>query len=591
MKRRGLNVLIAATLGLGLFAVGGVVPAHADYAAITNIGVASGGNGTATYNVCFATGNLPSYNYGGVTIAGAHGQVNVPLRYTGSLCGYDSYGTPIYLLQASFSGLQGQYKFQAAGAASSQGTPATVDPGSAFQTNGYGDSVGTLCHVDFDAGQSQGLQGCAPEGRPGTGDGGYGNIYGGGTPPPANTPTNTPTSTPTNVPTNTPQPGATNPPVSSSGTNTPTPTTSTGGVTGPQPGANATTASTTTGSASQTQATPTASPTQLSVVVVTSNGNNPPPSNGSNNDTSQGPVVSVGNPPANNGNTTPGKGNGSGSRHGSTSTQHTSTRHTSPGASHATVTTHTSSHNAQGSALHVTIGPALVQPGATKRIKVSFVPHARVRVTVSYPVALMAAPAMTPKATHKLASQTIVIGAASAPVAMVAPSSAAVTTQARTGVTDSHGRLLLIVSIPSTVKLHNGRAVALVHVTADADNHHATAKTHFDISDMTVNLTAGSITNCAQVNTVTVRYQPHVPVQIVLEFPHNQRVILAGRTNAHGYNADHVNVTYNKADNPLRIKAMVYDIRTGRARRMEQASALVTIPQSCRKDNSVIVGG
>jgi hypothetical protein len=197
----------------------------------------------------------------------------------------------------------------------------------------------------------------------------------------------------------------------------------------------------------------------------------------------------------------------------------------------------------------VTVLEPLVRPGATEHIAVSYVAHALMQANVAFPG--------------------------------VRPFSL----RGRTGI---HGRLVLTVTVPRTIKLSHGRAAALVAVSAVADKARAQVKRVLSISDMVVSVAANSIVNCVQIQTVRVAYHPNAPLRVVLLFPHGHHLTLSTRTDRHGQAMVRVSVTYVHADSPVRIGVQASDATAG-AQRMESTAISVTLPTACQKAPAAIV--
>src|SRR5919201_4360489 len=169
MIRRGLRASMVVALGVGLCAVRSTLAAGADspYVYITNIAVQTPGDGaTATYRLCVMTSDPPTSLYGGVTIqdpAPSTSQPATSISYTGLGC-----GSNLYLFQAKFTKLTaGHYTFVSSILGALDGAITSADPGTAFQTNGTGSTVGNGCQVNFDPSQAQPFANCTAVGMHG----------------------------------------------------------------------------------------------------------------------------------------------------------------------------------------------------------------------------------------------------------------------------------------------------------------------------------------------------------------------------------------------------------------------------------------
>jgi hypothetical protein len=196
-----------------------------------------------------------------------------------------------------------------------------------------------------------------------------------------------------------------------------------------------------------------------------------------------------------------------------------------------------------GPALHATVLEPLVRPGATEHIAVSYVAHALVQATVGFPGVR--------------------------PFAL----------RGRTGI---HGRLVLTVTVPRTLKLSHGRATARVTVSAVSNNGRRQVTRVLSISDMVVSVTVNAIVNCVQIQTVHVVYHPNTPLRVVLLFPHGRHLTLSTRADRHGNAMVQARVTYVHADSPVRIGVQARDATAG-AQRMESTAISVALPTACQK--------
>jgi hypothetical protein len=202
-----------------------------------------------------------------------------------------------------------------------------------------------------------------------------------------------------------------------------------------------------------------------------------------------------------------------------------------------------------GPALRATVLEPLVRPGATQRIAVSYVAHALVQASVAFP---------------------------------------GVRPFALRGRTDSHGHLVLTVTVPRTIKLGHGRATALVTMSAVSDKGRAQVTRVLSISDMVLSVASGHIVNCMQTATVRVAYHPNAPLRVVLLFPHGRHLTLSTRTDEHGNAMVRARVTYVHANSPVRIGVQASDAAAG-ARRMESTAFSVALPTACQKAPAAIV--
>jgi hypothetical protein len=470
MIRRGLRAFMVVALGVGLCAVRSTLAAGADspYVYITNIAVRTPGDGaTATYRLCVMTSDPPTSLYGGVTIqdpAPSTSQRAASISYTGLGC-----GSNLYLFQARFTKLTaGHYTFVSAILGALDGAITSADPGTAFQTNGTGSTVGNGCQVNFDPSQAQPFANCTAVGM-------HGDLTDNAPPPTA---------------TSTPMPSA---------TMTPVPPTATGA-------SGATTAPTRTPQATVTSAPPstptgTALPTNTPTAIIVGGGPTATPTA------------------------------------------------TSPGAPTPRPVGVLPQTRTLRPALRVTVLQPLVRPGATQHIAVSYVAHALVQAGVAFP-------GVRPFALH--------------------------------GRTDSHGHLVLTVTVPRTIKLSHGRATALVTMSAVSDKGRAQVTRVLSISDMVLSVARGHIVNCMQTATVHVAYHPNTPLRVVLLFPHGRQLTLSTRTDQHGNAMVRARVTYVHANSPVRIGVQASDAAAG-ARRMESTAFSVALPTACQKAATAIV--
>jgi hypothetical protein len=197
----------------------------------------------------------------------------------------------------------------------------------------------------------------------------------------------------------------------------------------------------------------------------------------------------------------------------------------------------------------VTVLEPLVRPGATQHIAVSYVARALVQASVAFPG--------------------------------VRPFSLR-------GRTDSHGHLVLTLTVPRTIKLSHGRATALVVMSAVSDKGRAQVTRVLSISDMVLSVAHGHIVNCMQTATVHVAYHANTPLRVVLLFPHGRHLTLRTRTDRHGMAMVRARVTYVHANSPVRINVQASDAAAG-ARRMERTAFRVALPTACQKAPAAIV--
>jgi hypothetical protein len=201
-----------------------------------------------------------------------------------------------------------------------------------------------------------------------------------------------------------------------------------------------------------------------------------------------------------------------------------------------------------------TLAP-VVQPGSTRQLTVSASPNTPVRAVVTIP-------GMRPFTLF--------------------------------GITGSHGRLTLTLTVPRSVTFRAGHATALVAVATVAPRRQAQVRRTLAISDMVVGLASSPIVSCWQMQTVHVAYYAHAPLRIVLLFPHGQHLSVDTRTDGLGNALAQVRLHYVRADSPVRIVVQASDATRG-AHRMEGATVSVLLPQECQKAKApvptVTVGG
>jgi hypothetical protein len=185
---------------------------------------------------------------------------------------------------------------------------------------------------------------------------------------------------------------------------------------------------------------------------------------------------------------------------------------------------------------------AVVRPGATRHINVSYTPQTPVR-------ALVTVPGVRPLRLF--------------------------------GVTDSEGHLRLSVTVPRSIKVHHGRTLAHVAVFVWTGKPHAWGTRIVTISDMVVSLVRSPIVNCLQTQTVHVAYHPNALLHIVLLFPHNHQLALAAHTDRQGVATVSVELAYVKAPNPLRSGVEAIDMSV-RPPRLERIALAMALPPACR---------
>jgi len=185
---------------------------------------------------------------------------------------------------------------------------------------------------------------------------------------------------------------------------------------------------------------------------------------------------------------------------------------------------------------------AVMRPGATRHINVSYTPQTPVRALVTFPGAR--------------------------PLRLF-------------GVTDSQGHLRLLVTVPRNITVQHGRAMAHVAVFAWAGTQHARATRIVTISDMVVSVVRSPIANCLQTQTVHVAYHPNALLRVVLLFPNNHQLSLAAHTDRQGLATVSVKLAYVKAANPVRSGVEVIDTSV-RPPRLERIAFAVALPQACR---------
>ncbi len=207
--RLACTTAVLAVLGLSLLAPHTTARADLSPPYITDIGVTTNGSGTATYYLCVQTSNPPLS--GAVNVSGPSGELRAAVVAAGT-CGPLN-GVSGLRYSATFSNLApGAYAFVNAGVTDVNNVPYTLAPSSAFASNGYGDTVASMCQVNFDPSVVLALRNCVPHGPPGD-TGGVGGSLSNMTPPtptatstPPDTPTSTATSSATTTATPSPSP-------------------------------------------------------------------------------------------------------------------------------------------------------------------------------------------------------------------------------------------------------------------------------------------------------------------------------------------------------------------------------------------------
>jgi hypothetical protein len=193
---------------------------------------------------------------------------------------------------------------------------------------------------------------------------------------------------------------------------------------------------------------------------------------------------------------------------------------------------------------------AVVRPGATRHINVSYTPQTPVRALVTVPGAR--------------------------PLRLF-------------GVTDNRGHLQLSLTVPRSITVHQGRTMAHVAVLAWAGKRHARATRIVTISDMVVSVVRSPIVSCLQTQTVQVAYHPNASLRIVLLFPHNHQLALPAHTDRQGVATVSVRLAYVKAPNPLRSGVEAIDMSV-RPPRLERITFAVALPPACRSSAQGSIG-
>jgi hypothetical protein len=151
--------------------------------------------------------------------------------------------------------------------------------------------------------------------------------------------------------------------------------------------------------------------------------------------------------------------------------------------------------------------------------------------------------------------------------------------RASTGI---HGRLVLAVTVPRTIKLSHGRATGQVTVSAVSNNGRRQVTRVLGISDMVLRVASSHIVNCMQTATVHVAYHPNTPLRVVLLLPNGRHQTLSTRTDRHGNAMVRARLTYVHGDRPVRIGVRASDATAG-VQRMESTAFSVALPAACQK--------
>ncbi len=303
----------------------------------------------------------------------------------------------------------------------------------------------------------------------------------------------------------------------------------------------------------------------------------------------------------------------------------TATSQAAPSAPQPTVASHQPTPQASPTAaglahLSATLAPPLVRPGDKATLTIVGQPQAFIDVAIAFPgIAPLRLMAMTDS--HGRVTFTIVVtgharlskGRATVHVTVSAYSGAwqrlgtlspalhagavahiVVTTSPQTyfhanvsfsnratttlyGLTDAKGRATLSVTVPA-----KAQAAGPTHITVYrlAGAQRQQVSTTLNLSDMLVNLTSGTLTNCIQTQTVHVRYLGNVPLQILLMLPNNTHLPFTSRTDGHGDASIPVTLKFTRAASPVRIAVQARDARP-HVSRAEQISVNVPLPKAC----------
>lgn len=152
-------------------------------------------------------------------------------------------------------------------------------------------------------------------------------------------------------------------------------------------------------------------------------------------------------------------------------------------------------------------------------------------------------------------------------------------------VTDARGRLVLVYTAPSGVRLNLGHAAILVTVTGVDVRPAARVTGVLHVSDLVMTVAGGHIAKCAQTQTIYVAYRPYLPLHVVLSLPHNRFVTLSTRTDLHGNATLQLRLGYVQAVSPVRIVVRAFDARP-HVVRMESAALGVALPDACQKKST-----
>lgn len=642
MIRRSVIILTVAALGFGTFVVRDVSTFAAGLIGFTNIGVGVS-NGTAQYLLCLRDPGFGPPGVGGVTISGPSGQVQARLVGTPYVCAEGSTAVG-YEVAATFNNLpSGNYTFDAAIIQGADGVPYGLTPGSSFEPNFSGLTVETTCQVNFTVSPD------SPTGRPQgcNGGGAFGTFNAiplpptpTSTPPPPTSTPPPPTSTPPlpPLPTSTSQPANTPQPTSTTGTGSPPPATATtgssgGGQSSPTPPAGSGTGSGTGGTPTSTATTP-----PITVVVSSSPGDTATSGQATSSSTSGSGNTSGGSSTSNGGSST--SNGGSSSNHGTAGVSKAAAgKHQPAHPTKAAPGKRRPAPHAAALPLSATVLSSLVAPGETARIAVTSAPDTLIQVRVAYPrgmtvtqfgvtdlhghltlsvqvprnvavrdghaTAVVSVQAMA-GAWHAQPTFSAAVRPSSRPgavehIVISAPKNAGlratVTLPGRAplaffGTADGNGRYVLSLTVPRSVKLQHGAAIARVAVATLTPSRRATAKKSLAISDLIMNVVGNAIVKCAQTQTVHVRYHPNVSLKILVLFANGLQIVLNARTDALGDATSPVKLSYVKADNPVQITVAAVD-ETPHVSRMEQTLINVSLPPACQRsgiDANVTVG-
>ena len=426
---------------------------------------------------------------------------------------------------------------------------------------------------------------------------------------PTDTPTNTPTDTPTNTPTDTPTPTATNtalPTATDTPTNTATPVPTS---TQPPPATTAT-----------LPPTPTPTVVTLFVVVSTTSSTSvrPPTPSATATVTATtqpaGGAPQAGSPAATSGSATASAGTA------------TATANTSGGTSGSGQGGHgKSSGRPSPPSLHLTLQPALVRPGDVEHMQISYAPHALLQIGVTFPGAAQRTLWKTSDARGRL---TLSVGVPSHVRLRNGRASGSITVRAMVGswrqlanvsplvqpgvdtriairysahtpirtlvtfakqnpitvlsTTDDHGRLTVVLVAPRQAASHNGRVASHVVVTALDVTRQVQASRSLPISNMVVSIALGVVHSCQQVQTIHVRYYPHIPLRLVVHDGAKAVLRFSVSTDNSGGAEARIVARFVNAPGRVTVTAQAADARGG-AHRIERTSAIVVPPHACQR--------